>query len=75
MSVLIGSPYFLSGSVHAKVSASNIVGESAFSPVGNGAVITLSFPPDAPILLKRNEELTSQTKLAFSWSDGPSNGG
>lgn len=62
-------------SVYAKVAATNIVGDSLFSQVGNGAVIAMSYPPDAPRNLRRNEDVTTRTVLAFYWSDGASNGG
>ena len=75
ISVLLGSPFLLTESVYAKVAATNVIGDSIFSSVGNGALIALSFPPDAPVDLTRNEEKTSLTVLAFSWSDGASNGG
>ena len=75
ISVLLGSPFYLTESVYAKVAATNAVGDSVFSSVGNGALIALSFPPDAPVDLTRDEAKTSLTVLAFSWSDGASNGG
>jgi hypothetical protein len=77
MSILFGSPYMLSidDSVYAKVAAINIIGSSAYSGPGNGAVITMSYPPDAPTTLERNYDLTSKTQISFTWADGASNGG
>lgn len=76
--MLLGAPYNLSSqedSVYAKVAVSNIVGQSEFSEAGNGAFISMSYPPDAPQNLLRDEDLTSKTVLAFSWEDGASDGG
>lgn len=75
ISVLLGAPFYLSTSVYAKVAATNIVGNSQYSSVGNGAYITMSYPPDAPANLLRDEDLTTKTVLAFTWTDGASNGG
>lgn len=62
-------------SVYAKVAATNVVGDSIYSEVGNGAEIAISFMPDAPVNLTRDEENTSLTVLSFTWQDGASNGG
>lgn len=45
-------PYLLptGASVLVKVIAYNSIGESPESPVGNGALVKLSYVPDAPIL-------------------------
>lgn len=75
ISVLLGAPFDLSTSVYAKVLATNVVGDSQYSIVGNGAYITMSYPPDAPTNLLRDEETTSMTVLAFTWTNGASNGG
>lgn len=61
-------------SVYARVLATNAVGSSAYSNAGNGAVITMSYAPDAPQLLIRSN-LTTTTTITFTWSDGLSNGG
>jgi hypothetical protein len=63
ISVLLGTPFRLSlgSSVYAKVAAINIVGSSEYSLPGNGAVITMSYPPDAPVNLLRNNLLTTKT--------------
>jgi hypothetical protein len=73
--VLLGEPFYLTDSVYAKVAATNIVGDSLYSTVGNGAVIAMSYPPDAPRNIIRDELLTTRSTLSFSWSDGASNGG
>jgi hypothetical protein len=77
MSTLQGAPFMLSlgASVYAKVAAINQIGNSLESLPGNGATITLSFVPDAPINLKRNELLTTRTQISFTWENGLSNGG
>lgn len=43
--------------------------------MGNGALIEMSYPPDAPANLLRDEAVTTRTVLGFSWSDGASDGG
>jgi hypothetical protein len=77
ISVLLGTPYMLtiSSSVLVKVAAINIVGASPFSEVGNGAVITMSFEPDAPINLARDQIQTTRTQVGLLWTAGASNGG
>jgi hypothetical protein len=51
------SPYALTPgtSVFAKVMARNVMGESAISTQGNGAILKLSVTPDAPINLARDD--------------------
>jgi hypothetical protein len=63
ISVLLGSPYMLSlgSSVTAKIAAVNVIGTSEYSPIGNGAVILMSYAPDAPLNLARNELTTTKT--------------
>ena len=73
--MLLGAPFNLSTDVYAKVIASNVVGDSQSSEVGGGAYISMSYPPDAPNNLLRDEESTSRSIIAFSWTDGASNGG
>ncbi len=58
---MLGEPFFLEDSVYAKVAATNIVGDSLYSEVGNGAVIAISYEPDAPRNIKRNEQETTTT--------------
>lgn len=60
-------------SVYAKVKAINIVGESAFSEVGNGAFMITK--PDAPVNLADNLPFTHKTQIALTWEDGAENGG
>jgi hypothetical protein len=51
----------LGASVYAKVAAINTIGSSLNSVPGNGATINLSFVPDKPINLLRNEMLTTRS--------------
>ena len=60
-------------SVYAKVSASNVWGESKLSTAGNGATIVTI--PSPPINLLNNATVTSDTMIGFSWSDGIQTGG
>lgn len=59
ISVLRASPFFLNWgqSVYAKVIAGNIVGDSDYSAVGNGAVILTV--PDKPINLANVAAVTN----------------
>jgi hypothetical protein len=65
----------LDSSVIAKVGAINIIGLSDYSDDGNGAVISMSYAPDAPTNLARNHGTTTRTQLGLTWTDGASNGG
>lgn len=56
-----------------KVVATNLYGNSADSPNGQGAVIQLV--PDAPIDLLNDGSVTSDTVIRFTWTDGASDGG
>ena len=51
------------------------MGSSGTSSAGNGAVITVSTVPSAPIGLTKDTANTFAGQIAFSWSDGASNGG
>ena len=53
--------------------ALNVYGESAESPVGNGAVILTV--PSAPESFVENYSDRTATTLGFTWVDGESNGG
>jgi hypothetical protein len=77
MSTLQGTPFMLNlgQSVYAKVAAVNEINSSPNSVPGNGASITLSFVPDAPVNLLRNELLTTRSQISLSWEAGASNGG
>lgn len=55
-------------SIHAKVIAMNMYGDSEFSETGNGAII-LTYP-DAPTNFQENYSLRTATELAFSWNEG-----
>lgn len=52
-------------SIYAKVSATNIVGSSDESQVGNGALILTQ--PDAPINLSDDTSLTDHTQIGLTW--------
>jgi hypothetical protein len=75
ISTLEQAPYSLlvGDSIIAKVSCTNVYGESSYSPVGNGA--TIEKVPDAPIDLLDQVGVTSDSINAFTWSDGISHGG
>ena len=68
ISVLQASPYNLAwgASVHATVLATNVVGSSAASTGGNGAVITTN--PDPPTSLANNAAITSASVIALTWT-------
>lgn len=71
----MAAPYSLNwgDSVYAKVTATNIVGDSITSSEGNGAVILTS--PDPPVSLANDVATTSATTIAMTWSEGALNGG
>lgn len=58
--------------IYAKVLAINLVGSSAYSAVGNGAIILTT--PYAPQNLAENYE-NSSTIVALVWEEGVDNGG
>lgn len=62
-------------SIFAKVSAINEIGESYLSQQGNGATLSISVVPDAPVGLLRDEETTTTTQIGLLWSSGLSDGG
>lgn len=61
------------GSIYAKITATNYLGDSVTSLVGNGAII-LTFP-DEPINLINNLEVTWGTTIGLTWDEGVENGG
>jgi hypothetical protein len=63
----------LGNTIYAKVIAVNPYGDSASSPVGEGALIVLV--PDAPVDLRNDPSITSAQVIGFDWTDGVSNGG
>lgn len=75
VSILITSPFSLvmGDQVYANVIAINSYGSSIISHDGNGAIIM--FVPSAPVNLVNNINITSTSQIAFSWSNGASNGG
>jgi len=66
--VLQASPYNLpwGSSIHATVLATNVVGSSASSVAGNGAVILTN--PDPPTELNNNAAVSSATVIAMTWT-------
>lgn len=74
-SVLQTSPFgmYWGDHVFAKVKAINVVGESEFSAVGNGAQMLTN--PDAPINFADNAAVTHKTQIGLTWADGAENGG
>jgi len=73
--VFIATPYNLAwgDSIQAKVIAVNIVGQSAESEVGNGALLRRE--PDAPFNLAKVTTSTSSSQITISWQEGLQNGG
>ena len=61
ISEIRATPYNLEwgSSVFAKVSATNLVGDSSYSTSGNGAVLITT--PDAPINLANNPDISTMT--------------
>jgi hypothetical protein len=75
VSTLRAAPFSLTwgASVYAKITATNYLGDSIVSLVGNGAII-LTFP-DEPINLENNLEVTWGTTIGLTWDEGFENGG
>jgi hypothetical protein len=73
--VLQAAPFNLAwgSSVYATVHASNVVGSSADSTPGNGAVILTN--PDAPFDLKNELSITDANEIGISWTKGIAEGG
>jgi hypothetical protein len=59
--------------IWVKISATNLVGESAYSAEANGAVIETA--PDPPITLANNAAITDMSNIALTWSDAVETGG
>ena len=74
-SVLLTSPFSLSygDDVFFKVLATNLVGSSDYSTLGNAG--TLFTVPGAPLSLTSNAASTTQTQVGLSWYEGLSDGG
>jgi hypothetical protein len=68
ISVLQAAPYNLAwgASIYATVLATNLVGSSAESTPGNGALIVTN--PDPPILLANSAVITSASVIALTWT-------
>ena len=57
-------------SVFAKIIATNSMGSSIESIVGNGAMISLRYIPDAPLNICRDPLLSTTTQISILWDDG-----
>jgi hypothetical protein len=55
------------------VRATNLYGDSDYSPEGNGAVIVRI--PDAPVNLIEDYNERTPTSLGIQWTDGSESGG
>lgn len=75
LTTLYAAPFNLIGGddVYAKVVASNLYGPSVESDPGHGAQIVLV--PDAPLQLRDEPTITSETQVGLIWTDGAFNGG
>jgi len=62
-------------SIYAKISAINEIGESDHSPEGNGATLVLSYVPDAPFGLSRDQATTSTSQIGLLWQSPVSDNG
>lgn len=60
-------------SIYVKISATNLVGESDYSAVVNGATILTQ--PDPPITLANDASITDMTNIGLTWADPVENGG
>ena len=75
LDVLTSPPFSLikGNSVHAKILATNMYGDSPLSIEGNGAVMIIV--PDAPINLGNDLAVTNKYKIGIVWDPGFSDGG
>ena len=73
--VFSASPFSLANtaSVYAKITATNVRGESPESAEGNGALMAET--PDAPVSINWNNASTSHTQVTVTWAAPESNGG
>ena len=61
--------------IYTRVIAFNVIGDSLTSPIGSLNMPIAPIAPDPPINFVRNEESTTKTQVAFSWSAPASDGG
>jgi hypothetical protein len=75
VSTLRAAPFSLAwgSSVYAKITATNYLGSSAASLVGNGAIILNH--PDEPLNLSNNLKVTWGTTFGLEWDEGDTNSG
>jgi hypothetical protein len=60
-------------SIWAKISATNIIGTTALTAPGNGAIMLTQ--PDKPLNLQNVPEITSGSQIGLTWTDGLVTGG
>jgi hypothetical protein len=70
MQQLLAAPFSLvtGESIYVKVLATNEIGSSPYSLIGNGGVTFLSVVPDAPITLARDEATSTLTSIGITWA-------
>lgn len=56
-----------------RITATNVIGSSGLSPIGNGAIILTN--PDSPLRLVNNPTTTNAYRILVSWEQGIANGG
>jgi hypothetical protein len=60
--------------VFAKIIATNEIGDSIESILGNGAMVSMRYIPYAPTNLRRDDVLTTTSAINILWDDGSYNG-
>jgi hypothetical protein len=75
VNVLRTAPFSLEwgSSIWAKISVTNIIGTTSYSPPGNGAIMLTS--SDAPLDLENVPEITTGSQIGLIWTDGLVSGG
>jgi hypothetical protein len=75
VNLLRTSPFSLEwgSSIWAKITVTNIIGTTAYSAPGNGAIMLTS--SDAPLELKNVPEITTGSQIGLIWTDGLVSGG
>lgn len=75
ISALMASPFNLpwGSSIYAQIIATNVIGSSANSALGNNAVILTS--PDAPLNLENSPATTNAYRILVKWQPGVNVGG
>jgi len=72
MTTLTASPFNLptGASVFAQIIAINAMGASQTSDAGNGAILSISTVPSAPVGLLKDITSTTTTQIGLLWSPG-----